>query len=352
MGGFTNKFYLALPFQFLILSLSSSWTLARRSSSSSSSNLHSYNTDPNTNFIDDPKTSNIDFSQGITNPDGTVCVERQKFIDKTEKNQLKECFVQNVTQCYYTYVTEYTDGEQEKCDEFYWKSCKIVFEQKTFNATSRKCKRPLTKQCDDSASPYGAPETNVVCQTFYETMCNTTDVIPEPGDEPLAVTFCEKFPRKICAPDNCKVVEGFEQCEEETVASVFETPTELCDLQPQKHCSTVKVAVPRLIPEKKCRKTERQICNTQLVNPHSVDKTVFIKYCSRPEKRPSYQSTYLPPPPAQYPPPPPSSSSRKYSQPSAPTKQLPLPAYGPPPIRTSQPPVYSNSLRYETMLLA
>ena len=28
-----------------------------------------------------------------------------KSVDKTEKDQLKECFVQNVTQCYNTYIT-------------------------------------------------------------------------------------------------------------------------------------------------------------------------------------------------------------------------------------------------------
>ena len=28
------------------------------------------------------------------------------------------------------------------------------------------------------------------------------------------VTFCDKFPRKICAPDNCRVVEDVERCEE------------------------------------------------------------------------------------------------------------------------------------------
>ena len=104
---------------------------------SSSGNSYPAASDANTHFIEDPKSSNIDFSRGTRNPDGTVCVERSKTVDKTEKNQLKECFVQNVTQCYYTYVTEYDDGEQEKCDEFYWKSCKIVFEERTFNATSR-----------------------------------------------------------------------------------------------------------------------------------------------------------------------------------------------------------------------
>ncbi len=44
-----------------------------------------------------------------------------------DQDQLKECFVQNVTQCYYTYVTEYSDGIQEKCVDFYWKTCKIAF---------------------------------------------------------------------------------------------------------------------------------------------------------------------------------------------------------------------------------
>ena len=44
-------------------------------------------------------------SNGIREADGTVCVERRKSVDKTEKDQLKECFVQNVTQCYNTYIT-------------------------------------------------------------------------------------------------------------------------------------------------------------------------------------------------------------------------------------------------------
>ena len=72
------------------------------------------------------------------------------------------------------------------------------------------CKRPLIKRCD-SQDKYGAPSQNepkIVCETFFETACNTTDVVPAPGDEPLPVTFCDKIPRKICAPDNCRVVEG------------------------------------------------------------------------------------------------------------------------------------------------
>lgn len=114
--------------------------------------------DQNSNFIDDPESSGIDFSTGTPGPDGTVCVQRQKFFDKTEKDQLKECFVQNVTTCYYTYITAYSDQEQEKCDEFFWKSCKIVFKTRPFNATSRICQRPLIKQCDQKVNtdPYSA----------------------------------------------------------------------------------------------------------------------------------------------------------------------------------------------------
>ena len=59
--------------------------------------------------------------------------------------------------------------------------------------------------------------------------------------EPLDVTFCDKIPRKICAPDNCRVEEGPEDCQETSDQSTIEQPIELCDLQPQKHCSQEKV---------------------------------------------------------------------------------------------------------------
>ena len=257
----------------------------------------------NVNFIDDPTNFAIDFSGANPGPDGTVCVERKKYVDKTEKDQLKECFVQNVTQCYYTYVTEYSEAEQEKCVDFYWKTCKIVFKERVFNATSRMCKRPLIKRCDSEGYSNSNNDAKIVCETFFETACNTTDVVPAPGDEPLPVTFCDKIPRKICAPDTCRVVEDAEICEESTDQSTIDEPIELCDLQPQKHCSQVKIAVPRLVPEKKCRQVEKEICNTQLVHPHEVKKPVFIKYCTKKEKLSSpNRDSYLPPP---GPPPPP-----------------------------------------------
>ena len=59
----------------------------------------------NTVFVGEKSAATIDFSNGVREPDGTVCVERRKSVDKTEKDQLKECFVQNVTQCYNTFIT-------------------------------------------------------------------------------------------------------------------------------------------------------------------------------------------------------------------------------------------------------
>jgi len=91
-------------------------------------------------------------------------------------------------------------------------------------------------------------------------------------------------------------VEDIERCEENSEQSVIEQPVELCDLQPQKHCSQEKVSVPRLIPERKCRNVEKEICNTQMINPHDIKQPVFIKYCTRPEKL--TKASYLPPPPA------------------------------------------------------
>ena len=294
------------------------------------SSARKFSSDPNVNFIDDPLAAAVDFSNAVPGPDGIACVQRQKYVDVVEKNTLKECFVQNVTQCYFTYITEYSDQEQEKCDEYYTKNCKIVFEQRPFNATNRMCKRPLIKKCDVAPSnSFGSPAPDkIVCNTFFETECNTTDVIPDPGDEPLPVTFCQKFPRKICAPDNCKVVEGTETCEESSVTSIVDHPVELCDLQPQKHCKPTKVAIPRLTPEKKCRKIEKEICNSRLVNPHDVEKAVFVKYCARIEKLQKLQVYSRPPPqrkPSYLPPPNPQPEKLRAAAPPPP----------PPPVPTS-----------------
>ena len=48
-------------------------------------------------LIEDPKNVAIDFSNAIPGPDGTVCIQRKKFVDKKEKERRE--FTNGVTQC-------------------------------------------------------------------------------------------------------------------------------------------------------------------------------------------------------------------------------------------------------------
>jgi hypothetical protein len=49
-------------------------------------------------------------------------------------------------------------------------------------------------------------------------------------------TWCEKVPKKICAPDFCEMVPGEEKCVDKTIQSTIVRPEEICDLQPSKQC--------------------------------------------------------------------------------------------------------------------
>ena len=94
----------------------------------------------------------------------------------------EQCTQQIVDQCYNSYVTTYKDVVKEKCEEVFVKTCRIVLRDRAFNATTRVCKRPLVKECDDYlpsySNSYGAPaetpEPQIVCRNLYETQCNTT----------------------------------------------------------------------------------------------------------------------------------------------------------------------------------
>ena len=61
------------------------------------------------------------------------------------------------------------------------------------------------QQCDDFPEKYGAPQ-KTVCRTWFESECNTTYVESPSGDH-KPNTWCQKMPRKICAPDNCNMVQ-------------------------------------------------------------------------------------------------------------------------------------------------
>ena len=88
--------------------------------------------------------------------------------------------------------------------------------------------KPLIKKCEEPSygkPSYGPPkEPKMVCKTWFESVCNTTYALSK-GAAPDAnlkpQTWCQKEPRKICAPDYCEVVEGPEECHDKTLTSTI-----------------------------------------------------------------------------------------------------------------------------------
>ena len=97
---------------------------------------------------DDPDFSGmVDFSNAIPGPDGTWCIQKTKYVEHMVKDSIKECWHQNVTQCHDSYVTEFLPSQEQKCEETFWKSCKIDFKEKPYNYTMKQCHTPLEKDC-------------------------------------------------------------------------------------------------------------------------------------------------------------------------------------------------------------
>jgi len=237
-------------------------------------------------------------------------VLREEEQEKVEQSQETQCTQQNVTQCYNTYITKYKDSIREKCEDVFIKTCRIVMRKRTYNHTTRVCKRPQVKQCNNfqtvpsyggygaNNGPYGyeerAPaEPETVCHTIYETQCNTT----QSGQE-LAETRCGQVQRKICAEDNCRFVEGELECKEGTVENTIEIPEETCTMDPQEECKNVTTSIPQLIPEEICRSVPKEVCQAVFLDPKTLkvdlngnilflmnrfQTKVMVKYCTNPE---------------------------------------------------------------------
>jgi hypothetical protein len=256
---------------------------------------------------DDPDFSGmVDFSNAIPGPDGSWCITKTKYVEHMVKDQVKECWHQNVTQCHDTYVTEFLPSQEQKCEESFWKSCKIDFKEAPYNYSMKQCHTPLKKQCDPPIYNANANDADIVCKTWFESECNTTFVNTSPNKDDLPNTWCKKVPRKICAPDNCKMVPGKEVCNEKMMVSTIQQPSEVCDLQPQTHCRLVTRLVPHLIQKEVCRAVPKEMCHLTLANPHLVKKPMRLRWCTKtpPEGHaalnlpvPSYKPSYLPPPP-------------------------------------------------------
>ena len=211
------------------------------------------NISPDNEVIDEEPNGIIDFSQAVAQPDGSMCITKTKYIEKMEKQPVKECWHQNITACHETYVTEFRPNQEQVCEENFWKACKITFKEVGYNYTLKSCMKPLVKHCEEPVQDsYGAApskEPKIVCKTWFESVCNTTYALSK-GASPDAnlkpQTWCQKEPRKICAPDYCEMVEGPEECHDKTLSSTIVKPEEACDLQPSTHCRLVTNLVPHL----------------------------------------------------------------------------------------------------------
>ena len=189
----------------------------------------------------------------FSGPDGSWCITKMKYVDHMVKDQVKECWHENITQCHDTYVTEFLPSQEQKCEESFWKSCKIDFKEAPYNYSMKQCHIPLVKECNSPAYNSPSKDAEIVCKTWFESECNTTFINTSPTKEDLPNTWCKKVPRKICAPDNCRMVAGPEQCNQKMMVSTIQKPSEVCDLQPQTHCRLITRLVPHLIQKEVCR---------------------------------------------------------------------------------------------------
>ena len=127
------------------------------------------------------QSSAIDFSEGTIDEDGVLCVEVEEERNSIEQDQEQQCTQQNVEQCFNDYVTEYRDDVRERCEEEFLKVCRIVMRQRSYNHTTRVCRRPLVQECDQPQyggyQAPGAAQPQLVCETFYETECKSVNKV-------------------------------------------------------------------------------------------------------------------------------------------------------------------------------
>jgi len=69
--------------------------------------------------------------------------------------------------CHTTFITDYVPTQEEKCETSFQKNCQITYKPTTFEENVEICDEPLKKICNDKIVG------EVVCQTHYETTCET-----------------------------------------------------------------------------------------------------------------------------------------------------------------------------------
>ena len=69
--------------------------------------------------IEEEPNGKIDFSNAVPQADGSLCVTKVKYLEKLEKQQVKECWHQNVTSCHDTFMTEFRPIQEKVCQKEY-----------------------------------------------------------------------------------------------------------------------------------------------------------------------------------------------------------------------------------------
>jgi len=231
--------------------------------------LRSSETDPPTLSPLASVQRGIDFSKATLSDDGDLCVTREDTIETIVNDPVLECSHEEEEKCHLTYITYYTPGQQEICEETFEKSCHITFRKEASKETIRKCNKPLEKICNGE----GPQE----CRMEFETSCSTRRVELSPGKF-IGDTKCMNIPVEICG-EGCVTREGPEECHEEGVDGLVDIPQEFCELIPQNSCRQVTKLVPNLKPTQECTIVPKEICNMNFSQKKIIQKPLKTEWC-------------------------------------------------------------------------
>jgi len=219
--------------------------------------------------------SSVDFSGCKVLDDGRCCITKTRSYPTPSKQAVLECRHRNITSCHYTYITEFKPYQESVCSDSYQKKCRITYQQRSVVEKVVTCHTPLPSLC-------GGGDT---CRTYHETACTTT--YKEKGQgKVLGQTSCQRIPRVLCG-DPCKeeVEEAAEECFDEDINTVMDTPEESCDLTPIKTCHKVTKLAPVLTPKKECTIVPHEVCTAGNDDTLAiVDKTVDTIWCKEADK--------------------------------------------------------------------
>ena len=102
----------------------------------------------------------FDLSSVEPQDDGQFCVFKKITLEGIEKIPVQQCVHKVDTQCYLSYITQYTPATEEVCSENYKKKCYIEYARTSVTETLEKCIIPRERLC--RPPQYGEVSHNVL----------------------------------------------------------------------------------------------------------------------------------------------------------------------------------------------